>query len=934
MVRTRGGTGFRARSADLATTVTVMLRGREREQQSLQRLLEQARTGAGATLVLRGQPGVGKSALLGDLTEHAGDMLVLRTQGVESEAPLPFAALHRLLRPVMGHLPGVPDPQADALRGAFGETSADVGDRRLIFLATLSLLSEAAEDQPVLVVVDDAHWLDDASAAALLFTARRLQGEAVAMLFALRDDEGEGFDSRDLPVLPLTGVDEATAADIISEHVDAPVAPEVRAELLAATLGNPLGLVELTRALSVEQLAGREPLPRRLPVTKGVEGAFLDRFRRLPEPAQALLLVAAADDSGRTSTVVKAATALGADPEALDHAESSGLLEVRDRTLALRHPLVRSAIYGAATSARRRQAHRALAEALAGTPDEDRRAWHLAASVDEPDEEVVAALDHAAERARRRGGHEAAAAAWSRAAELTTDPQARALRLYSAAGSSLMAARPLETDQLARAALVDAADPLLRADLLQLRGQVEWNNRSIDDGYRIVCEAAVTAAPHDPGRARVLAMLAASLAAFGAQSSDAPDPATIVEPPAPDAPAEDVVAAALLEGFSAVRSGDWPTAAAALRRAWETPLGATAHPLLAPNLAIATMHLGDDVRALALHDLQLRHAREASAVNMIEHALTRGVVFRIATGDWNAAASAAHEALLLDRNLGLDELVAFPLAELALVAALRGDPDGPRLLAELEETIAQHPLRGVIAGLVAGLRQWAAARQPGVAPATALHHLEQIQLPVLRGMAALDRIETALRADRRELAEEWVRELREFAEGTDAAWAWAVTHHGYGVLGGPDAEHHFSQALEWHARSPRLPDRARTQLALGEHLRRHRRRTDARVPLREALDTFETLGAAFWADRAREELRASGETARRGADAATDQLTPAEAQVAAQVRQGLSNKEVAARLFVSPRTVDFHLRNIYTKLGITSRTELVTLAAEPATSGG
>jgi hypothetical protein len=735
---------------------------------------------------MRGQPGVGKSALLADLTENT-DTVVLRTQGVESEAPLPFAALHRLLRPVMRHLEGVPTPQADALRAAFGETSATASDRHLIYLATLSLLSESAQDNPVLVVVDDAHWLDDASAAALLFAARRVSGDAVAILFAVRDDEDERFDSRDLPILTVTGVSESAASDIISEHVDTTVAPEVRAELLAATRGNPLGLVELTRALSLGQLSGREQLPHRLPVTKGVEAAFLDRYRRLPEPARTILLVAATDDSGRTSTIVRASAVLGADTDALDVAEHSGLLEANNGALSLRHPLVRSAIYGSATSTRRRQAHRALADALAGTPDEDRRAWHLAASVDEPDEEVVAALDHAAERARRRGGHEAAAAAWTRAAELTSDAQERALRLYSAASSSLMAARPAETDQLARAALRDASDPLLRADLLQLRGQVEWNTRSLDDGYRIVCEAAVTAAPHDPSRARVLAMLAASLAAFGAHSADAPDPAKIVDPPPPGAPDEDLVAALMLEGFSAVRAGDWPAAARALRRAWETPPGPTAHPLLAPNLAIATMHLGDDARALALHDLQLRHAREASAVNMIEHALTRSVLFRIATGDWTGAASAAQEALLLDRNLGLDELVAFPLAEQALITALRGDPDAPRYLEELEETIAQHPLRGVVAGLVTGLRHWAAARQPDLAPATALHHLEQIQLPVLRGMAALDRVETAVRAGRRELAEDWARELREFAEGTGAAWAWAAAHHGQAGLGVPDA---------------------------------------------------------------------------------------------------------------------------------------------------
>jgi DNA-binding CsgD family transcriptional regulator len=882
--------------------------------------------------VLRGQPGVGKTALLADLTEHICDVVVLRTQGVESEAPLPFAALHRLLRPVLGRLDSVPAPQANALRAAFGETSVDVGERHLLFLATLNLISEVAQDQPVLIVVDDAHWLDDASATALLFTARRLQGEPVGMLFAVRE-ESELFDLRDLPVLTVPGVDDVAAEEILADHLAVRVASEVRAELLAATSGNPLGLVELTRGLTVDQLCGRQRLPQRLPVTKGIESAFLDRYRRLSVPAQALLLVAATDDSGRTSTIVRASAALGADTEALEAAETSGLIKVADGKLSLRHPLVRSAIYGAATSARRRQAHRALADALAETADEDRRTWHLAASADEPDDEVVTALDQAAERARRRGGHEAAAAAWSRAAELTLDPQARALRLYSAAGSSLMAARPLETDQLTRAALADATDPVLRADLLQLRGQVEWNSRSLDDGYQIVCEAAATAAPHDPARARVLAMLAASLAAFGARSPDAPDPASIPAPVGPDAPAEDRVAAWLLEGFSAVVSADWRAAAAAFRRAWDTPLAVTAHPLLPSNLAIATMHLGDDGRALPLHDLQLKQARDASAANMIEHALTRGVVFRIATGAWSEAASAAQEALLLDRNLGLNELVAFPLAELALITALRGDSDGPRYLEELERTLAEHPLRGVVAGLVSGLRHWAAARQSGVAPATALHHLEQIRLPLLRGMAALDRIEAAVRADRRDLVENWVQELQIFAQGTDMAWAWACSHHGAAVLGGPDTEYHFDQALEWHARSPRIPDRARTQLALGEYLRRNRRRSEARVPLRRALDTFEALGAIFWAERAREELRASGETARRGADVATRQLTPQEAQVAAQVRQGLSNKEVAARLFISPRTVDFHLRNIYTKLGITSRGGLVALGPDPASKG-
>ncbi len=542
-----------------------------------------------------------------------------------------------------------------------------------------------------------------------------------------------------------------------------------------------------------------------------------------------------------------------------------------------------------------------------------------------------AALDEAAERARRRGGHEAAAAAWARAAELTTDPEARARRFATAASSSWAGGRPLEAEQLVRTALLDAEDPLLRADLLLIQGQVEWNTRSLDDGYRIVCKAAATAAPYDPSRARVLAMLATALASFGARSADAPDPTDIVPPPGADAPAEDRVAAWLLEGFSAVVADDWGTAATALRHAWATPIAPAADPMLHSNLAISTMHLGDDSRAIALHDRQLQQARDAGAVNMIEHALTRGAVYRIATGSWTEAASAAQEALLIDRNLGLDELAPFPLAELALIAALRGDPEAPRRLETLERALTERRVHGASSGLVAGLAQWAAARQLDVSPATALHHLERIELPIVRGLAAIDRIETASRAGRPELARQWLDELRLFAEGTEMPWAWAAVHHCEAVLGADaETEEGFRRAMEWHERSPRLPAKARTQLAYGEYLRRHRRRTDARVPLREALDTFEGLGAAYWAERARQELRASGETARRGDDVAPTRLTPSEAQIAALVRQGLSNKDVAGRLFVSPRTVDFHLRNVYTKLGITSRTELVALDLDPS----
>ncbi|RYP86289.1 ATP-binding protein [Nocardioides guangzhouensis] len=318
----------RARTA--LTRVAIVLRGREREQAELHELVDRARAGRGSAMLLRGQPGVGKSALLEHAVSVAADVTVLRTRGVESEAPLPFAALHRLLRPVLGHLDDIPAPQASALRAAFGETAESVGDRHLVFLATLNLLSEVAGERPVLAVVDDAHWLDDASAAALLFAARRLEGESVALVFAVRDDEGGRFDSRDLTVLGVAGVDVDAADALIADQVAVPVAPQVRAELLEVTGGNPLGLLELTRALTAQQLSGQERLPDRLPLTEGVERAFLDRYRRLPTDAQTLLLVAAADDSGRAATITRAAGTLGAGPDALDTAEQSGLVEDGD----------------------------------------------------------------------------------------------------------------------------------------------------------------------------------------------------------------------------------------------------------------------------------------------------------------------------------------------------------------------------------------------------------------------------------------------------------------------------------------------------------------------------------------------------------------------------------------------------------------------------
>ncbi|MGY1619856.1 AAA family ATPase [Geodermatophilus sp. SYSU D00691] len=902
-----------------------MLAGRDPERAAVAAAVDAARAGRGGALVVRGVAGSGKTTLLTEALAAVEDLTVLRTSGVESESPLAFAALQRLLWPLRGRLEALPAPQRAALRAALGEADGE-GDRFLAFLGTLSLLADAAEERPLLAVVDDAHWLDDASSAALLFVARRLQAERVGLLFAARDGDVRRFEADDLPTVVLGGVTGPDADALLSAR--GAVDPAVRDALVASTGGNPLALVELAGVLTAGQLAGTEPLPSPLPLTGGVERGFLERHRRLPEAARRFLVVAAADDTGRLTVVRDAAEALDAGDDALDAVERAGLLRVDGDALSMYHPLVRSAVYRAATSAQRRAAHRALADVLGA--DADRRAWHLAAAADRPDETVVAALDGVAERAAARGGHEAAAAAWARAAELTPGGEERGRRLYLAASSSWLGAHPSRAIALADAATALVTDPLLRARLLLLQGTVLWNTRSLDEGYDLVLQAAEVATGTDEAMARQMAMLAASLSAFGARSPRTFDPVPLVPQPPPDAPAVHQVAFHLMHGFHALAHRDPAAAAQAFRCAFART---DAQPLegdhvLQPNLAIAAWVIDDDERSLRLHEDQLVAARRAGALTMVEHALTRGFLSRLATGSWTTAVAAAAEALSLMAGAGQTVLTTLPAVQLALVGALRGEDDADRRLAEAAELREAHPF-GVTDGQVVGMLHWGRGLRAAAQPATALHHYEHIGLPLIRRLAALDVLDAAFRAGHGDVLRAWVEELDDFAEGTGTPSAVAVVEHGRALLGdGDDADQHFRRALAAHARSPRVADRARTELAYGEFLRRNRRRVDAREHLRTALTLFEELGATPWAERAAQELRASGETARRRDVSTATDLTAQERQVAGLVRQGLSNRDAAAQLFVSPRTVDFHLRNVFSKLGVASRAELIALPLE------
>ena len=492
-----------------------MLHGRERERERIGVLIDGAWALRGGSLVLRGEPGVGKSSLLQDSIGRAEGMQVLSTQGIESESPLAFAALHRLLRPVMAHADRLPAPQAQAMRRAFGEDAGPAGDRFVIFVAVLTLLSELAEQAPVLCVVDDAHWLDEASAAALAFVARRVGPERIALLFAAREGDVRRFDGVGIPELMIGGLDADAAGDLLDEHAATPVPREVRDALMRQTGGNALALVELPKALSATQLSGQAPLPAPLPLTVDVQRVFLDRCRHLGPEAQTLLLVAAADDSTRSATVRAAAALLGAGPDALDEAERSGLLVVSGSQVELRHPLVRSAIYQGATSTARRRAHAALAQVMVADEDVDRRAWHRARAIDQPDADGgggAGSRGASARPARRLRGRERGAANGRRSSPPTT-------RIALVGCSPRRRTRGWPGRWRARRRLADDArprtpDPMLRAEIDRLRGRVELNVGSVAASIRIWTNAAREVAATDAQRAREIGMQATAASTF------------------------------------------------------------------------------------------------------------------------------------------------------------------------------------------------------------------------------------------------------------------------------------------------------------------------------------------------------------------------------------------------------------------------------------
>jgi DNA-binding CsgD family transcriptional regulator len=908
-----------------------MLYGRDRERAEIWALLEQARASRSGALVLRGEAGIGKTALLEDARDRATDMHVLRARGVESESELPFAGLHQLLRPALDHVDRLPTPQAAALRGALGLDEGASSERFLIFAACLSLLSELAERRPVVCLVDDAHWLDAGTTDALLFVARRLDAEGIVMLFGAREGDVRVFEAPDLPSLTITGLDAEAAGTLLLSGTGVTASDGVRERLVELTGGNALALLEVPGELSEAQLAGAEPLPEALPMSSRVERVFLERVRRLSPETQRLLLVAAADDLESLSVVTRAGEILGVRAQALDEAERANLLSLRGLRVVFRHPLVRSAIYEAAHASERWEVHRALARALEADPKyADRRAWHLAAAAVDPDEDVVQALEDTARRAEERGALAAAAKALSRAAELSADDASRGRRLVGAAMAGSAAGSDERSVAQARESRAFVKEPGLRAQTARVIGLAERRRGRPAEGHRILVEGAREGASAAPRLALELLMHACAAASEGGVDGGVVAAARVasgIQPEAGDG--EGLFLSRLLDGWSAMYEGDPERGARELELAGRWGREAT-DPQLAFWCAVAFLMRGDDEGFAGQVARTVSLAREQASVGVLGEGLAVTSAQALFAQRYDAAAVAAVEARRLLRELAAENFTSLPTNVLAAVAAVRGEETKTQ---ELTGTVLELASRN---GLVqqAAVAKWALALLDLTLGrwAEALERLEELAdvrpghgdaLIVITSLP--DRIEAAVRAGRPDAALDALPVFEQWAAQTNAPWTRSRLAGFKALLGeGDEATGYFEQAIGLGAEA-RPFDLARIQLSYGEHLRRGRRRTDARVQLRAAIEGFERLRAEPWAERARAELRASGETARKRDASTVDQLTPQELQISRLVAEGLTNKEIAAQLFLSPRTIDAHLRNVFSKLGVTSRTQLARL---------
>ena len=907
-----------------------MLLGRDSECGAIDGLLDGARASQSGALVLRGEAGIGKTALLQYATTRADGMRVLAGSGIEAESELPFAGLHQVLWPVIDRAGELPDVQAVALRSAFGLSSERVEDRFLVSVAALGLLTLVADDQPLLCVVDDAHWLDGASADVLVFVARRVQADPLALLFGSREGDARRFEAPGLPELHIAGLGEAEAAALLATVDGLPAG--VRQALARACGGNPLALRELPGALTAEQRAGRAPLELDLPLTQGIERAYLARVRPLGEDVRRVLLLAAADDTGEVGIVLRAAAVLGMPTTAIDAAERAGLVSIEGERLRFGHPLVRSAVYRAASFGERRSTHEALAAGLDGDADADRAAWHRAVVATAPDDEIAEALTRTAVHAQRRGGHAAAARALERAAELDSDPDRQSDHLLGAAVAAALAGRVRQAQALLDRAGPRLDDPARRALAAKVRGTLEVAVGRPGEGHLVLVEAAREILALDADAGLELLGLACVAAAIGGELARLAQTYPIAAAIDPDPESDrQVFLVNLLSGLGrGVTTGDTAAGAPLVEEAL-TRADSIDDPRLLELAGTANIMLGDWPRARRYYDRAIRLARERGAIGVLPQTLGLRANVALWEGRIGEAAEFAAEAVRLAEDTGAENARALPLTCLAWIAGVRGEEaECERLADEVLRVAAEHGLAlpavlatWALAQLDLGLGRWEAALVRLVAALDVRPGFGHKMAAIL---SVWDRVEAAVHAGRLDVAEQSVSMFATWAAGASAPWAAPVLAACRALVSAtPDeAAPHFEEAIA-RLDVARPLDRARIQLHYGEHLRRGRRRIDSRVHLRAAFEAFDRLGAEPWAERARRELRATGETARKRDISPLAQLTPQELQVARLVGAGATNKAVAAQLFVSPKTVEYHLRKVFDKLGIASRADLIRI---------
>jgi DNA-binding CsgD family transcriptional regulator len=903
----------------------IELRGRRLECAVLDEMVAGARAGRSQVLVLRGEAGIGKTALLEELARRTSGCRIERACGVEPEMELAFAGLHQLCNPMLAELDHLPAPQRDALATAFGLSAGPAPDRFLTGLAVLSLLAHVAENRPLVCVVDDAQWLDRASAQALEFVARRLLADSVVLILAVRTD-GADHSFGGLPELVLEGLGDEDARALLRATFPGAMDDAVREQIIADSRGNPLALLEAHHGLTSVEFAGGFGLPHMQPMPCYIEDAFLKRLESLPADTRRFMLAAAVDSVGDVSLLWRAADRLGIGVDAATPAESAGLLELGIR-VRFRHPLVRSAVCRMGSKQELREVHRALAEATDPELDADRRAWHLAHAASGPDEAVADELERSAGRAGARGGVSAAAAFLKRATELTPDPARRGRRALTAARSAMGAgAAQGALDMIATAAMCPL-DDVQRARLERLRAECAaftLDRRS--EAPVLLLRAAAQLAPLDAGQARETYLEALCAAHFAGRLTGETGPRDIAEaagamPATQSAPAHGL----LLDGLVTRFTEGYPVGAPLLKRALEAFRG----PDLPPEeglrwLSLAStvsLDLWDDEAAMALTERHLGLARGAGSPALLPLPLDARIVVHLFAGELAAAGS------LVDEMKSIDEVTGrhLPAYGALLVAAWRGD--GPAAdewaAATVQDVVSSGEGFGlsVVEWAMAMLAIGAGRYEDALVSARALSGcVQELAMPT---WALVEVVEASSRVG---LPEEAMAALRRLTETTAAAgtdWAGGVEARSRALITtGEEAEEFYLEAIKRLGCTRVRTELARSHLVYGEWLRPQGRRVDARLQLRTAHQMFSGMGAEGFAERARRELMAMGENVRKRAVQSPTQLTAQEAQIARLVGENLTNPEIGAQLFLSARTVEWHLRKVFSKLGVSSRKEV------------